>query len=219
MRQIPWILNSERDVRTSSSLCPSVDVNSVFPLFLCLFVPPPNFILMHLPPFRCALIPHRPDLLLSSCPSSRIPHSPSFCFSCLVFHLSSYSTSLDSLFLLNSAFGLVYLFVCVLACIFVPLFLVFCVASFYGRTLIILTFSTSNRSSRAAARLRSSSSSSRSLSLLRNSKPILEATRWSHHNHHSPNSLNSPSSHSSRWQLWLQTPNQGQVCPERFFCP
>lgn len=166
-----------------------------FSVFLC---PLPISFLMHLSPFRCALIPHRPDLLLSSCPSSRIPHSPSFCFSCLVFHLSSYSTSLDSLFLLNSAFGLVYLFVCVLACIFVPLFLVFCVASFYGRTLIILTFSTSNRSSRAAARLRSSSSSSRSLSLLRNSKLILEATRWSHHNHHSPNSLNSPSSHSSR---------------------
>lgn len=187
-----------------------------FSVFLC---PLPISFLMHLPPFLCALIPHRPDLLLSSCHSSRIPHSPSFCFSRLVFHLSSYSTSLDSLFLLNSAFGLVYLFVCVLACIFVPVFLVFCVASFYGRTLIILTFSTSNRSSRAAARLRSSSSSSRSLSLLHNSKPILEATRWSHHNHRSPNSLNSPSSHSSRWQLWLQTPNQGQVCPKRFFCP
>lgn len=214
MRQIPWILNSERDVRTSSSLCPSVDVNSVFPLFLCLFVPPPNFIFNASTPFSLCFnsaSPWSSPLLL--------PFLSHPSFSVFLFHLSSYSTSLDSLFLLNSAFGLVYLFVCVLACIFVPLFLVFCVASFYGRTLIILTFSTSNRSSRAAARLRSSSSSSRSLSLLHNSKPILEATRWSHHNHRSPNSLNSPSSHSSRWQLWLQTPNQGQVCPKRLFCP
>lgn len=67
-----------------------------FSVFLC---PLPISFLMHLPPFRCALIPHRPDLLLSSCHSSRIPHSPSFCFIsplilprwtpyfCLILHL------------------------------------------------------------------------------------------------------------------------------------
>lgn len=36
--QLSWIL--KRDVLTSSSLCPPVDVNSVFPLFFCLFVLP-----------------------------------------------------------------------------------------------------------------------------------------------------------------------------------
>lgn len=37
IRQLSWILNKENV--TSFSLCPSVDVNSVFPLFLCPFVP------------------------------------------------------------------------------------------------------------------------------------------------------------------------------------
>lgn len=146
-------------------------------------------------PLLLPFLPHWSSscLILHCCPLNlTTPHwSPYFC---LILHLG--------LFIL--------FFVCVLAYISVPISLVFCVASFYGRTLIILTFSTSNRSSWAAARLQSSSSSSRSSrssrSLLSHNRPILEATRWNRHSHHSPNS------HSSRWQLGLQTPNQGQVC-------
>ena len=158
---------------------------SICPLFLCIALrrsPSPP-----IPPTLIVIL----CLILHCCPLNlTTPHwSPYFC---LILHLG--------LFIL--------FFVCVLAYICVPIFLVFCVASFYGRTLIILTFSTSNRSSWAAARLQSSSSSSSrsSRSLLSHNRPILEATRWNRHSHHSPNS------HSSRWQLGLQTPNQGQVC-------
>lgn len=157
----------------SFSLWPFVDVNSVFPVFLCLFVP----LLISFLSLPASSILFFPALFLS-CPTS----------SCLVsiFHLHSVSSSVAVLFIwpypivLISALSciwtclfLIYLFVCVCVCQLISLclvHLVFYVASFYGCTLIILTFSTSNRSSWAAARLQSSSSRS----LL--SRPILGVT-------------------------------------------
>lgn len=144
-----WIL--KRDVVTSSSSCPSVDVNSVFPLFFLSFCAPLiSFLYVYTPPPLFPL--HRSEPFSSSYHSSCIDlHSPS-CSSCLVLHCCPRNLTIPhhrtSYFCLILRLGLfIYLFVCALAFISVPVSLVFCVASFYGRTLIILTFSTSNHSS------------------------------------------------------------------------
>lgn len=142
--------------------CFLVKVNSVFPLSLSL----------------CALFP-----LSFLCPvlflvcSWAFPiiqfFSPTLIFILCLHYSSPKRTHMPfGLFLLYPVFGLVwfYLHACVCFSVSLRVCLFFCVASFYGRTLIILTFSTSNHSSWAAASLQSSSSHS----LL--SRPILEAS-------------------------------------------
>lgn len=147
-----WIL--KRDVVTSSFSCPSVNVNSVFPLFFLSFCAPFGFISLPIypPPFLCLLyycIVLSPSPLPIILPHIDL-HSPS-CSSCLVLHRCPRNLTIPhrtSYFCLILRLGLfIYLFVCALAFISVPVSLVFYVASFYGRTLIILTFSTSNHSS------------------------------------------------------------------------
>lgn len=146
LRQLSWIL--KKDVVTSFSLCPSVDVNSVFPLFFCLFVPLLISLSFCICPFYSVLFF---CIFLSCSPPPAILPTLIFILRrvlhCCLCDLTTPHLTYFCFILYLGLFIFIYLFVCLLSDISVPVCLVFCVASFYGRTLIILTFSTSNRSS------------------------------------------------------------------------
>lgn len=138
-------------------LCPPVDVNGVFPLFFLPLCSPLLFLIFlflffFFLLFLSVLFSPSPATLQTSTSTSLSRHpitvlrdltsphrtcfplSPhymgfSLCFICLYF---SYFPAFLCVRLLTSLCRSVWFF---------------CVASFYGRTLIILTFSTSNRSS------------------------------------------------------------------------
>lgn len=147
------------------------------PFFCC-------FVLPYVPPFPC----HSLLLLLSLffCVFSFSPFLPAF----LGCRLSLSSPVFSVANISNHTHWFPCFRLILFLCSFVLIWLSFHVASFYGRTLIILTFSTSNRSSsRAAARLRSKA----------RARPT-QPTAWS-----------SPSSHSSSSRLGLQPASQVQV--------